>query len=901
MGLKVNQSHTNVIAFALFVEFEIGSNLQADRRHVCVSTVSSFMNDAGLEGVGRMAQPTPLKRSAPRTPVSTDKRAKTDIDTAQLASPAKSPNPDANIKPWIDHLAKHKASDAKGSRVCSKCLYAKNCRNWRQMTTITALKSSWLSPRPVATVDADWGIGCLVCCWAQRRKPNSDGGQNCCNRAAYAFSTVSGPAMRITNFKRHARSADHQAAEAAYVLHVARRDVQSDTVFADAPSLAEFCKVMRDGPLAHKQFGGRKLTTMEWCLFEALRDEELAFLASAVCISLAVDERNGRLLIKYSASNTALDVRVGCLAQVLDPGGSAHEVASAIHTGIDRLCSRRVAHKGMSKVKCSPLTHAAKATAIRARIEMYTADGAANEQLAARILHPASVRNAAGVPKLPSLKMVIRDKAHATRRLTERSFRVDQDLNFIWETLINGHNSIARLLENSRSFKSLFADEVAKQRRCGSAATVQSSITELGFSKDRFDSKQKPLSRCVLNLDALISTALLIYRTRDAGSKEGQGVRSFMNLLNEKNVLLLGMMADASDECLMLTRFFDREAFRIEEMSNQLEAFRRRLQALFAGRVCLRTGHTAIMMQYLRTSKMVHKTDSKMPVSFGGRAPQGSLIDECLGKMIAWCRLVEEVARTEFPDYELLAAFQIFRLQAVTQASRVERLEGHIIITDVQAKFLFQLSTAFGVDATRLPTQFLEHRRIAQDIIDTQPSLPVPQAWQLALQQTQSTNVRRTRFPAEALLSVLARYVVAPGSTSGIEQTFSRFKRVLGEHWQGSEQAEERRLVLDLASASFDDPVRLNDIATAARVVWVISGFGVPRPGATATSRLKMRVSEQRRLAQARVADRKSAASWLLHRRQQVSEAVQLTANPSSVHESVRAAAEAAWSGNHQK
>ena len=39
MGLKVNQSHTNVIAFALFVEFEIGSNLQADRRHVCVSTV----------------------------------------------------------------------------------------------------------------------------------------------------------------------------------------------------------------------------------------------------------------------------------------------------------------------------------------------------------------------------------------------------------------------------------------------------------------------------------------------------------------------------------------------------------------------------------------------------------------------------------------------------------------------------------------------------------------------------------------------------------------------------------------------------------------------------------------------------------------------------------------------
>ena len=259
-------------------------------------------------------------------------------------------------------------------------------------------------------------------------------------------------------------------------------------------------------------------------------------------------------------------------------------------------------------------------------------------------------------------------------------------------------------------------------------------------------------------------------------------------------------------------------------------------------------------------------------------------------------------SKTEFPDYELLAAVQIFRLMPVKQASAADQLEGQSAITDLQATLLSQVAKSFGVDANRLPTQFLEHRRLAQDIVDKQPNLPVPQAWQLALKQTQDTSRRRKHFSADALLPVLARYVVAPGSTSGVEQTLSRFKRVLGEHWQGSEQAEERRLVLELEAASCDDPARVECITNAARVVWVASGLGAPRfSGTTRKARLKVRVLEQQKLAQARAAKRNTAASWLLHRRQQVGEAAQRTDKPAQVDESVTAAAAAAWSEHHQK
>jgi hypothetical protein len=84
----------------------------------------------------------------------------------------------------------------------------------------------------------------------------------------------------------------------------------------------------------------RKRRTLEWCLFEAVRDRELTFLSKATCISLMLDERNGRLLIKYSATDCHLEVRVGCLAQIRDAGGTACGIVEAMHAAtVARFCT----------------------------------------------------------------------------------------------------------------------------------------------------------------------------------------------------------------------------------------------------------------------------------------------------------------------------------------------------------------------------------------------------------------------------------------------------------------------------------------------------------------------------------------------------------------------------------
>ena len=175
-----------------------------------------------------------------------------------------------------------------------------------------------------------------------------------------------------------------------------------------------------------------------------------------------LDERNGRLLIKHSASNAHLDVRVGCLALLRDAGVTSRGVAEAVHAAVIRFCTRRALPPGLhaGKVRTHPNQHVQDH--IRKHIEMFTADGASNEQLAGKMLHPTSLRGELDL-KLPALRLVLRDKAHATRRIAERTFAADSRLENIMQTMVLGQSSASRLLQNSRRLHCIFEAEVEKQ------------------------------------------------------------------------------------------------------------------------------------------------------------------------------------------------------------------------------------------------------------------------------------------------------------------------------------------------------------------------------------------------------------------------------------------------------
>ncbi len=289
-------------------------------------------------------------------------------------------------------------------------------------------RQSWISMRAGSP-----GIGCKACAWFAKlpvQAQPADAGtsevlplrHDDAPASRYAQFTVQVPSL--SNLKRHAQSRHHKKALSGYKKHLldkAASQTQSDTL-AGTPSEDEFLAMWKalgsssTGSAAkvasHSQ---RKITTMEWCLWEALRDSERSALARASTIALAVDERKGRLLVSFSAcSRKGLDVTTGFLAQLQHQGANSVDVAACVRKAVRRLCTRRRPHAGINRLRVKPTVAIRAERLILKRIELFTADGATNEQLALRLLHPKSARTSK-VDKLPGLKLVLRDKAAAHR------------------------------------------------------------------------------------------------------------------------------------------------------------------------------------------------------------------------------------------------------------------------------------------------------------------------------------------------------------------------------------------------------------------------------------------------------------------------------------------------------
>jgi hypothetical protein len=321
------------------------------------------------------------------------------------------------------------------------------------------------------------------------------------------------------------------------------------------------------------------------------------------------------------------------------------------------------------------------------------------------------------------------------------------------------------------------------------------------------------------------------------------------------------------------------------------------LNSLFAQRGCLGQGFTGFALEHLRQTKMIPR-GAGLPFALGGAGlPNENTVTECLGRMVAWCRVVEEVCMTEFPDFELLNAFAVFRIRPASDPTF--RDLGECVAVSAQrtahvADQLKRLTDAFNIDDAGLVDQFEEHVRIAQTEMSMSPHEPAAEAWRRALQKTGANSRTRRSFPATALLPVLQRFVVAPGSTAGIEQNFSKLKRILGEHWNGSEHAEERRLVLALAAAASPDAGI--DLLTASRLIWA-STFAATRErkgGDNLPPKLASLRAQRLRNGAMR-----TAASWLRRRRQLVGE--QAADNNNAADPAVDRAADSAWAAGHKK
>ena len=814
----------------------------------------SFVSDGWDE-----VQPTPVKREQDHpvkrelagAALSSTKRPRLVAVKREVSAPSSSST--ACVRE-ADEFAVH--FRAHRCKTCDKCTYAVNRAQW-ELVASSPGHVTWLKPQPVEA--KDWWLGCGPC---------ED--HKAANPALQArLLRLRGQSLHLGNICQHGGSKLH--------CHVCAATLLDDAV---SPPVADF-----DGALLNVALGdhrssvisSRKSATLGWCLAEAIRDADRDFLRSAETIAVMLDERNGRLLVKYQGCDAHLTMRFGVLALLRHAGKTAPQIAAAVHQAIRSVCTQRQLHPGCNALRSGGAAGTVDELLERHILEhivFYVSDGDSATQLSGHMLHRDSQR-AALADKLPNLRVVIRDRAHSSRHLNEHSFAADPVLQLLLQTAVLKPHSIARQIKDSQPLRGIFVREARNQASRDDLIAV---VTDMSFAPQRFDSLQKPLGRIVLNLEALLSYCNLVVRERGPTSLDGQGCISFLDSLTEENVILLGMMADASDECMILTRFMDQESFEVGSMRIELARFQNRIDFLFAHKECLTIGYTKEPLQFLRHPRVI-QVPGHVLRTLGSKAEASEAdVLRALARMVNWVSVTRHIAETEFPQHDLLSAFNVFFISSVKGSEA-----RHLNTTDRES--LLKIARGFDVDAAKLAAQTEELLNVAEHEMRLDSSLTSLAAWSKALARTQRGSKSRNKYAVDVLRPILQIYTVASGSTSGIERNFSSAKRNLGESWQGSAVAEERRMILALAHVAPTD--QRASVLDAARHVWAAS-FGPPRivvPG----TRLGTKLSGRREQPT-------SHAAWLRKRRAASTPAEGLPVGPDCLDPRLTTMAEALWS-----
>ena len=149
-------------------------------------------------------------------------------------------------------------------------------------------------------------------------------------------------------------------------------------------------------------------------------------------------------------------------------------------------------------------------------------------------------------PVAPNLKVVLRDRAHASRWLMTRPWHAKEKISAIYREVISGPNAIVQRIRHSSLFGEWY--KMAVNKLCDEASTA---------ANHRFESWQRPMAQFIHTLPAIVEVAQQIAFMRH-GTDEARDAVSFLVGLTEEKVLLLAMLADAADECMEMSRILTR-------------------------------------------------------------------------------------------------------------------------------------------------------------------------------------------------------------------------------------------------------------------------------------------------------------------------------------------------------
>lgn len=197
--------------------------------------------------------------------------------------------------------------------------------------------------------------------------------------------------------------------------------------------------------------------------------------------------------------------------------------------------------------------------------------------------------------------------------------------------------------------------------------------------------------------------------------------------------------------------------------------YAKHIHVLFVLGECVRTGYTKYALDLLRRPKAFVVNGTARTV--GSKDPQPrSVVDAALKHMQCWTRLAIQTLRAEHPDFELVAAFQILKINsrlATRDDDGNQNIEEHVKC----------LAEALVIEEEPLRAEFLDLQRIAADQRTHDPTLSNKDCWKRAYELVTKRHNQRGH-PSSHILRLLVMWFAWLCTSAGVEHSFSQVDRV---------------------------------------------------------------------------------------------------------------------------
>ena len=304
---------------------------------------------------------------------------------------------------------------------------------------------------------------------------------------------------------------------------------------------------------------------------ETRREDVRKHLRRATCISLALDERKYKKIVRFRCDapkrpfffRGILGVHT-CEKSAVGDFEEDHALI-AVRT-VDRFLNRFCTPLG-GTIDMELKEH------IRKSVRTFAADGASKERRALLL---------ATKDVFPNVLLLLRDGAHALRIAIKDPLRFDELFGDVWQTVFNKRHALVPDLMNSKKWQDHFKHIQRAVLKIPFEKTPLKVVLEhLRFAKQRFDSTADPIAKVAFMLLPLAT--MLAYVGSDERLSVSQRVRAkdLLKKLDSKFSLAIAVSADWGLVTQAFIRLFDKDEHDIAQSKMHIDCFTWVLDTLF--------------------------------------------------------------------------------------------------------------------------------------------------------------------------------------------------------------------------------------------------------------------------------------------------------------------------------